>query len=145
MTVASVQEFRVADPATRETAWAGPVRRLRVIYADLSEFHGTTADWDEVRDGILIVQIEERAGYWATLHGHDWYCVCSCGDHACGDTDRLACNIASDSSRMSPERLPRHGRTGKLVPNDVWQRAKTRMHQLPNGCDDQRVEEQGRH
>jgi hypothetical protein len=99
---------------------------LRVIYADLSEFLGTTAEWDQVSDDILIVQIEERQGHWATLLGYDRYYVFR--NKAFGQTTRVACDIATESSRVIPRCLNRRERSGKLVPSEVWLRAKAMMY-----------------
>jgi len=106
----------------QEMAAAAPVRRLRVIYADLSEFIGTTAEWEQVCDGILIVQIEERPGQWATLLGYDRYSVFR--NNAFGYTNRVACDIGTESSRVIARHLNRRERSGRLVANEVWQRAK---------------------
>jgi len=102
--------------------------RMRVIYSDLSEFVATRAEWSQVRDGILFLQIEEPPGQWETLHGHDWYYVC--GDHAGCYTDPGDVDQATGLSAMLL-RQNRHQRAGKLVDRDVWQRAKALMRQLP--------------
>jgi hypothetical protein len=121
-----------------ETARRGLGCRIRVIYADLSEFVGTTAEWDQVRDGILIALIENRPGYWVSLYGDDRYCVYgdrlysyTGHDYSCAGHD--PCDIAADSAMVPPLRLNRNERSGKLVANDVWQRAKAKMHELPDG------------
>jgi hypothetical protein len=104
--------------------------RLRVIYADLSEFVGTTAEWDRVHDGILIIQIEQRPGEWVTVHGHDWYYVLD--DHAAGYADDANWDLTTGSSTMIPLRPNGHERAGKLVDREVWQRAKALMRELPD-------------
>ena len=107
----------------RQDAVCARPLRLRVIYADLSEFVGTTEEWEQVRDGILIIQVEEQPGHWVSLYGHDWYYVsggrayCYTGPHA------------PDELHVGPSQ---HERSGRLVTADVWQRAKAKMHQWPS-------------
>jgi hypothetical protein len=103
--------------------------RLRVIYADLTEFIGTTAEWGQVRDGILIVQIEQQPGDWVALQGEDWYFVL--GDQAVAFSHRDSSDLETSSDTVIRRRKSQHERAGKLVGHEVWQRAKAMMREPP--------------